>query len=97
MNKSTINELEVISKKIENNTATIEDYKRYEYLLQSGGLSHDYIYSYLIRAGFNSWEDFIAARKKKENNDKEASLVGAIIGLGLGLLLIAMLGSNSKK
>ena len=85
------NELEALTQKIEQNTASLEDYKRYETILTSGGLSHAYIFSYLNRAGFRTWEEFISARKKKTT---EANTVGTLIGLGLGLLLLAALSDK---
>jgi len=85
------NELEGLTRKIEQNTANLEDYKRYETLLTSGGLSHSYIFSYLNRAGFRTWEEFIAARQKKTS---EANTVGTLIGLGLGILLLAVLSEE---
>ncbi len=84
----TKNELEALTRKIEHNTADLGDYQRYEQLLSSGGLSHSYIFSYLNRVGFKTWEEFVSARKKKQI---EANTVGALIGLGLGLLLLAAL------
>ena len=98
MNNQIISELELLSRKIEQNTATLEDYKRYEVLLLNGGLSHNYIFSYLNQAGFRTWEDFVAARQKKQNDkDKEAALVGGLVGLGLGLLLLGLFSGGNKK
>lgn len=96
MNRQTLNELEVLTQRIEQNSATLADYKRYEFLLLSGGLTHDYIFSFLNRAGFNTWEDFISARRNKEqrNKDMEGAVVGGLIGLGLGLLLIGLLSDK---
>lgn len=97
MNSVAINELELLSQKIEKNTATLDDYKRYEKLLLNGGLSHNYIFSYLNRAGFQTWEEFITARQKKEDNkDKEALVVGGLVGLGLGLLLLGLFSEGKK-
>ena len=82
---------------IESNEATLEDYRRYEYLLQQEGLPKRYIYEYLERAGFYSWEDLVAARKSKENrNLANAAAVGGIVGLGLGLLLTAFLPGSRQ-
>jgi len=83
------NELENLTQKIEQNSANLEDYQRYELLLKKGGLTTTYIYSYLNRAGFNNWNELIAARKNKENKKEvsNATVVGGLIGIGLGLLL----------
>ncbi|GAA4292574.1 hypothetical protein [Aestuariibaculum suncheonense] len=85
---NTYNELELLTQKIETNTADLKDYQRYEILLQNGGLSKEYIYSYLNRAGFNDWNELLNARKEKERaKDNNAKLIGGIIGLGLGILI----------
>ena len=90
------NELEVLTQRIEQNSANLEDYQRYEFLLKKGGLSKDYIYSYLNRAGFNNWNELINARKEKENKKEltNATVVGGIIGIGLGLLLAGIFSDD---
>ncbi len=98
MANNILSELELLSQKIENNSALLEDYKRYEALLLNGGLSHDYIFLNLNKAGFNTWEEFVQARKKKERDkDIEAGIVGTLIGLGLGMLLMGIFGDKNKK
>lgn len=95
MNREIYNELENLTHKIEHNTATLSDYQRYEFLLEQGGLSHDYIYSYLNRAGFSSWQDLIKARKSKEKTEMlNAVAVGGLVGLGIGLLLTGIFGGK---
>lgn len=97
MNNIITSELELLSQKIEKNTATIDDYKRYETLLLNGGLSHNYIFSYLNRAGFRTWEEFVSARQRKQSDkDSEAVVVGGLIGLGLGLLLLGLFDGGKK-
>ena len=86
MDQKTKNEIESLSQKIEYNTATLADYKRYESILLNEGLHKDYIFSYLNRAGFTTWEEFIEARQKKENKYEYATLIGGVLGLGLGLM-----------
>lgn len=85
-------ELENLTQKIESNNATLNDYKRYEQLLVEGGLSREYIFSYLQRAGFNTWEELVQARRTKENEKKERNeslTVAAIVGIGIALLISA--------
>lgn len=98
MRNDLVRELEVLSHKIEQNTASLTDYKRYELILQEGGLSHEYIFHSLNKAGFNSWEELVEARKQKEkrNSDIEAGIVGGLVGIGLGLLLAGIFGSDKK-
>ena len=95
LENNTYNELELLTQKIESNTAVLSDYQRYELILKNGGLSKEYIYSYLNRAGFNGWIDLINARKEKEKEkDNQAKLIGGIVGLGLGLLLAKIFSND---
>lgn len=94
---SLYDELEALTQKIENNSARLEDYKRYEGLLEKGGLSTEYIYSYLNRAGFNNWDELINARKGREKKEtSNAVVIGGLIGLGIGLLLAGIFGEDKK-
>jgi len=95
MSNIQISQLEILSKKIEMNTATLDDYKQYEHILLNSGLTKDYIYTFLTRAGFQNWESFVSARKDKEKEKNiETAIIGGIIGLGLGLILNAMLNDD---
>lgn len=90
-------ELEILTQKIEQNTANLEDYNRYETILLQGGLSSDYIHSYLNRAGFSNWSELVIARRNKEiEKSNNAGVIGAIVGLGLGLLIAEIFGDKSK-
>lgn len=87
-----LSEIKAITERIEKDTATLDDYTRYESLLLKGGLSHEMIYSSLNKAGFNTWDEFLKARKRKERDRwEESNLIGALIGLGLGLLLYKLI------
>ena len=89
------NELEVISQKIELNTANLKDYQRYEILLTQGGLNKEYIFSYLHRAGFNSWQDLINARNNQKTKEAiEAVAIGGLLGLGLAIILDGLFGKT---
>lgn len=93
-----VQELEQLTHKIENNTATLQDYERYEALLLQGGLPLDYIYSYLDRAGFNSWEGFLAARQSKARREMiGGAIIGGLVGLGLGVLFYDLLGDGGAR
>ena len=91
MSKGVYNQLERLTKKIEDNTASLQDYQQYESILRKGGLTHDYIFSYLQKAGFNSWVDFVKARKNIEYKERTLPVaIGGIIGIGVGLLLMGV-------
>ncbi|WP_340200952.1 hypothetical protein [Ascidiimonas sp. W6] len=92
---NTYKELELLTQKIESNTADLNDYQRYEILLQNGGLAREYIYSYLNRAGFSNWNELINARQEKERaKDNNAKLIGGIVGLGLGILIMKLFSED---
>lgn len=85
-------ELERLTEAIETNTASLHDYHRYEELLLQSGLSHAYIFSYLQRAGFTSWEDFWRARHDVARREQvSGTVIGGVVGLGLGVLLYSAL------
>jgi hypothetical protein len=87
--------LEYLSTLIRNNSAKLNHYEEYEKILLSGGIKRNYIFSFLNKAGFNTWNDFIEARNRKiHDKEKEANIVGGIIGIGLGLLLLGALNDN---
>lgn len=97
INKSFYSELENLAGKIENNTANLADYRRYEQILTNAGLPRTYIFSYIKRAGFFSWEEFIKARIHQERAHQEnqkAMAVGGLVGIGLGLILAGALSKN---
>jgi len=92
MDRQLLNELELLTKKIEANTAKVIDYQRYETILTRGGLTRERIYSYLKRAGFKTWTEFYKARNNKiTSKNIEAGIIGGLIGLGVGLLIASLL------
>ncbi len=89
-------ELYDLTHKIENDEAELKDYQRYEYLLKKGGLSDEYIHSYL--EGINSWEELIQKRKNKDANQDFtiATIVGGIVGVGIGVLIAGTFNGGGK-
>lgn len=90
INPQLYTELENLTIRIENNSANLKDYLRYEQILINAGLPREYIFSYLQRAGFSTWQEFINARNIKQQIQKEkleSLAIGGLIGIGIGLLL----------
>jgi hypothetical protein len=98
ISKQLYNELERLTLLIEDNSASIEDYARYEFLLTNAGLPREYIYSYLARAGFTNWNDLVQERRNKQKKQTkiEEVVIAGLIGLGLGVLFAALLEKNNK-
>ena len=90
INNQTYKKIEELSQKIEVNTATLDEYYKYEELLLKAGTPKKSIEQNLKKANYKSWEDLISARNKvgrlREENLK-ASVVGGIVGLALGIAL----------
>ena len=98
MNNQIFGKLEFLTKEVETNTATIEDYKRYEVLLLNGGLTYEYTFSYLNQTEFKKQVDLIKTRQRKQKDkDHKAAHIGGFVGLGLGLLLLGILSKSSNK
>ena len=97
MNNQIYSELGILSQKIEDNTASVQDYNRYEELLLNAGLQKEYILSYLKKADLKSWEDLIKARNKqgklREENQK-MNAVGGLLGIAIGLFVIYLIGDE---
>ncbi|MCU0439148.1 MAG: hypothetical protein MUC49_14720 [Raineya sp.] len=89
-NNTVYQEIRYLSQKIENNRASLEDYKRYEKLLLSQGISHDYLFTELKKAGFTTWEQFLHAKKEKQDERNLEIATGFIAGIGIGVLLLAV-------
>jgi len=86
------NRIKFLSDKIERNEATLQDYYAYEKLLIASGVDQYKIQSKLNEAGFESLEDYYNKRQaaktlqqKREIND--AAVLGALVGLGIGVLI----------
>lgn len=86
--------LEKILDDIRNGTANLQDYKDYENILVSSGVSKEQIWESLNKNDINGWEAYIKKRSKasnyKELKETDAIIAGALVGLGLFALLLLL-------
>ena len=78
--------LEILKDKIESNTAKVNDYKRYEELVDEAGLKENYLEEVLSDYGYENWSEYYRERKKSykvRDRDVEGALLGIITGLAL--------------
>ncbi len=91
-------EFDQLSNKIKHNSATIDDYYRYENVLRSKGYSDEQIWSRLKNQGIYSWEEYLDRRNKaqgrEEKNTLEVLILGGLLGLGLALVLDGLFGNR---
>jgi hypothetical protein len=81
-------EIERLSQKIRNNTATLSEYQRYEQLLVDNGLPLNFVRSSLEKSGYRSWEELIRIRKDETRDRyRETDTIGWLIGFGKSILL----------
>lgn len=98
MNNEIKAELENLQHKIRYNIAKYDDYKRYENILTSYGLSNERILNELKKAGFNSLEEYVYKRQNANSlADKkmtEGDILAWLLGIGGALLLFWALTKN---
>lgn len=81
-------EIDLLSGRIRNNTATLSDYYRYEQLLTDGGMPYEFIQKVLDRVGFHTWEELLQMRQDSERDKfNESTAVGSVLGFGTGYKL----------
>lgn len=89
--------LKDLRSKIEDNQASVEDYQAYENILDDY-YDIEEIQEPLKKAGIPNYDSLVEARKSDMDTEKyekvEGFLVGALLGLGLGLILASMFSSN---
>lgn len=90
--KITINELVSLEKKVEDNSAIIDDYRRLEAIIKSFGLD-GVLYNSLKEYNVLSMDDVLRERKKPINY-KNPVIEGSIIGVFSGI--ISVIKSNIK-
>lgn len=98
MNIQDRDRIKYLSKRIESNIATAEDYEQYQSILVRNGLSREQILDVMRSHGINSYNDYIVKRNEaktfKDKNTYEAVVLGALLGFGLGLLLGATISDK---
>lgn len=83
--------LRELTDKIEQNQANLDDYLRFEQLLNQGGLGHEFILNYLNKAGFRDWSDFCEARQWKKNSEIIGGVVvGGLLGMAAAVIINAL-------
>ncbi len=100
MNNPYYAELEALQAKIRSNSASLADYERYEEILITNGISQEQFLSVLKRNGFLSLEDYCEQRNRAKTLNQryitEGAALGAILGIGAGLLMYWRIKSVSK-
>lgn len=83
ISQSDINEIEIISQKIDKNKAVLEDYEKYESLLLQAGIEKDEITGSMRRYGFQNYKEYLEAREKplnkEENKVVNVRIVAALV------------------
>jgi hypothetical protein len=94
-------ELRSLLDKIRSNSANLSDYLKYEQILSDNGITADQMAMVLRRNGFYSIEQYYNQRTKAQTLDEkrrtDGELLGAILGLGGGLLLLWGLLASKKN
>lgn len=94
-------ELRSLLDKIRSNSANLNDYQKYENILSKNGITADEMAMVLRRNGFYSIEQYFNQRTKAQSLDEkrrtDGELLGAILGLGGGLLLLWGLLASKKN
>ncbi|PWK27046.1 hypothetical protein LV89_01858 [Arcicella aurantiaca] len=91
--------------KIDTNKAVLDDYYQYEKLLLKAGLTQEQIRAKLTEHGFNSYNQYIDARKtattREQRNVVEVAVVAGLVVLSaiIGFLIITgkLIISDDRK
>ncbi|MBX2916188.1 MAG: hypothetical protein KF856_13035 [Cyclobacteriaceae bacterium] len=94
------NELRLLLDKIRANSAVLSDYQRYEQILGQNGTTSQQMEMLLRRNGFFSIEQYYnqrtAAKTLEEKRRTDGEFLGAMLGIGGGLLLLWALLSAKR-
>ena len=91
-------EIETLSSKIKNGTATLLDYKQYECLLLNNGFNELEVRSDMLKYRFTNYEDYLKARNAPADKRQEKEVGVYIVAslLALGLVAIYLLLKKNK-
>lgn len=100
MNIQEYNELQELQNKIRVNSATLNDYKRYEQVLKENGIYNDVDVA-LKQRGLNSLGEYYYSRIKAKTFEQKlmynGELLGWILGIGGALLLLWTIKESNKS
>ncbi len=85
-----INEMEMLSNKIDKDTAILDDFKRYEELLIKAGFEQSRIRARMNQYGFFSYEEYVEA-KSKVTTREQRKIFKVIITSSLVVLFAVVL------
>jgi hypothetical protein len=94
--KQQLDEIELLSMKIDNNSMDIEDYKRYEELLLFAGMKQSDIREKMNKYNYSSYEEYLRAKKNPRNKEEE-KIVNIKIVSGLVVLFAVLLFFMAKQ
>ena len=90
-------ELSHLKRRIELKLANVADYTRYEDLLFQTGRAKKTIVDDTVRKfGFKDKTELYISTKDNTSQNRQGEAIGALLGIGLGVLLLYAL-SNQKK
>ena len=90
LTNSEVDNIKYLSELIQSGNAGIDDYNRYEQLLLSAGITQHEIRSKMYRHGFDSYEDYIVARRDAVTL-QEKRVTRAIVSASLVALYLVVL------
>jgi hypothetical protein len=101
LSQSELDEINHLSNKIDNNTAHLEEYERYESLLLSAGLTKGQIRSKMNNYGYLNYQQYLEARAnavtKEHRKVVNVSIVAGLVVLSTLVMILIARGSLAIK
>lgn len=88
---SEVVELNSLRNVIEFRKASLNDFHRYSYLLNKGGVSNETISKMLKKYNYHNFDDYYTNKNKIKDSGKENEILGVILAFSLFALLMAAL------